>query len=265
MSPQLRTRVTSAAILLALFLPAVFAGGWWFAGLMALAAAIATWEMTRLARSAGHTAPPVLPLLMALVAFAAIRLPAQTAFAPVMLALMCVGLGLCALKPAAYSITGWALGAAGALYIGLCAGYLAALRELPNGFWWLALALAPTWLADSGAYMVGRRFGKHKLAPVISPNKTWEGYFGGVAAGALGGAALGAVSPLGALHGLACGLLVSAFSALGDLAESLFKRQANAKDSSNLIPGHGGVFDRIDSLLWAGVIVYFYWSLVAGR
>lgn len=264
MSSQLRTRVTSAAVLLAVFLPAVFAGGVWFGGLMALAAAIATLELARLARGAGHLTNPILPALMALVAFAAIRLPARDALAPGVVALMFVGLGLSVLRPATNSITGWALGAAGALYIGLCAGHLAALRELPNGLWWLALALAPTWLADSGAYLVGRRFGRHKLAPVISPGKTWEGYAGGVAAGALGGAALGAASPLGAGHGLACGLLVGALGALGDLAESLFKRQASAKDSGQLIPGHGGVFDRLDSLLWAGVLVYFYWWLVAG-
>lgn len=264
MSPQLRTRVLSAAVLLALFLPAVFVGGWWFGGLMALAAVIATYELARLAHGAGHLVNPVLPMLMALVAFAAIRIPAHDALAPGALLLMFVGLGLCVIKPATNSITGWALGAAGALYVGLCAGHLAALRELPNGLWWLALALVPTWLADSGAYFVGRRFGKHKLAPVISPGKTWEGYLGGVAAGALAGAALGAASPLGMAHGLACGLLVSALGVLGDLAESLFKRQANAKDSGNIIPGHGGVFDRIDSLLWAGVLVYFYWLLVIG-
>ena len=263
MSSQLQTRVLSAAVLLALFLPAVFAGGVWFGGLIALAAAIATIELARLARGAGHLTTPILPVLMALLAFMVIRWPAQAALVPGMLALMLLGLGMCVLWPAANSITGWALGAAGALYIGLCAGYLAALRELPNGIWWLVMALVPTWIADSGAYFVGRRFGRHKLAPVISPGKTWEGYLGGVVAGALGGAVVGAISPLGVGHGLACGLLVGALGVLGDLAESLFKRQANAKDSGHLIPGHGGVFDRIDSLLWAGVIVY-YWSLIAG-
>jgi phosphatidate cytidylyltransferase len=118
-------------------------------------------------------------------------------------------------------------------------------------------------LADSGAYFAGQRFGRHKLAPVLSPKKTWEGYFGGVIVAVLGGVVIGLVSPLGVVQCAIAAFLVGALGTLGDLAESMFKRQANAKDSGHLIPGHGGAFDRIDSLLWAGVVVYYFATLTA--
>jgi phosphatidate cytidylyltransferase len=124
----------------------------------------------------------------------------------------------------------------------------------PGGHLWLFTALAIVWAADSGAYFVGRQFGKRKLAPTVSPNKTIEGLIGGVVAGVvlgLGGALLagatGAQLPLVALVALAATLA----SVVGDLYESLLKRHAGVKDSGNLIPGHGGILDRIDGVLAA--------------
>jgi phosphatidate cytidylyltransferase len=124
----------------------------------------------------------------------------------------------------------------------------------PNGHLWLFTALAIVWAADSGAYFAGRQFGKRKLAPTVSPNKTIEGLIGGVVAGVvvgLGGALLagatGAQLPLVALVALAATLA----SVVGDLFESLLKRHAGVKDSGNLIPGHGGILDRIDGVLAA--------------
>jgi len=124
----------------------------------------------------------------------------------------------------------------------------------PSGHLWLFTALAIVWAADSGAYFAGRQFGKRKLAPTVSPNKTIEGLIGGVVAGVvvgLGGALLagatGAQLPLVALVALAATLA----SVVGDLYESLLKRHAGVKDSGNLIPGHGGILDRIDGVLAA--------------
>lgn len=125
---------------------------------------------------------------------------------------------------------------------------------IPGGHRWLLLALAIVWAADTGAYFAGRAFGRHKLAPRISPNKTIEGLFGGVAAGmalALAAAPF-AGATLGQLPYVAIvALWTILFSVVGDLFESLLKRHVGAKDSSHLIPGHGGVLDRIDSQLAA--------------
>ena len=151
------------------------------------------------------------------------------------------------------------------LYIGFLGSYLISLRSLPDGMWWTFLALPTVWIADSGAYLIGSAFGKHKLAAKTSPNKTWEGYFGGILTGILGAVGLSllyqttfqagiSISPLEA----GClGLIISAAIPLGDLTESMIKRQASSKDSGTLFPGHGGIFDRLDSLFWAAPLAYY--------
>ena len=124
----------------------------------------------------------------------------------------------------------------------------------PNGHAWLLIALAVVWAADSGAYFAGRRFGKRKLSPRISPNKTVEGMAGGAIAGIavamigapLAGASLAQLPAVALVAAIAVG-----FSVVGDLFESLLKRHVGAKDSGDLIPGHGGILDRIDGVLAA--------------
>lgn len=123
-----------------------------------------------------------------------------------------------------------------------------------NGHRWLLTALAIVWAADSGAYFVGRKLGKHKLAPRISPNKTVEGLVGGVACGLLAGLgfALFAGASVSQLPAVGLVAVVAVlFSVIGDLFESLLKRHVGAKDSSNLIPGHGGILDRVDGVIAA--------------
>ena len=135
-------------------------------------------------------------------------------------------------------------------------------RGLENGFVWLLLLLIATWASDTFAYFVGRAIGKHKLAPLLSPKKTVEGAMGGVLGASLTalvfvklvpGLPLWPVVLLGALIGLA--------SLLGDLVESALKRQAGVKDSGNIIPGHGGMLDRFDSLLFTAPLVYYIVNL----
>ncbi|MCU5771306.1 phosphatidate cytidylyltransferase [Erwiniaceae bacterium BAC15a-03b] len=118
------------------------------------------------------------------------------------------------------------------------------------GAWWLLYVMLLVWGADSGAYMFGRLFGKHKLAPKVSPGKTWEGFFGGLLTSALISWLFGLWAPLTIepVTLLACSIVAALASVLGDLTESMFKREAGIKDSGNLIPGHGGILDRIDSL-----------------
>ncbi|MDY4375737.1 phosphatidate cytidylyltransferase [Pectobacterium carotovorum] len=118
------------------------------------------------------------------------------------------------------------------------------------GAWWLLYVMLLVWGADSGAYMFGKLFGKRKLAPKVSPGKTWEGFLGGLATSALISVLFSLYAPLTVAPStlLICSIAAALASVLGDLTESMFKREAGIKDSSHLIPGHGGVLDRIDSL-----------------
>jgi len=140
------------------------------------------------------------------------------------------------------------------------------LKQWPQGNQLILAVMLLVWTADIGAYFVGRAFGKRKLAPQVSPGKSWEGVAGGLAACLLVATLVGLVrgwSAGGLALALAATVLVVLISVVGDLAESMFKRQAGLKDSSNLLPGHGGVLDRIDSLT-AAVPVFVAMLWIAG-
>jgi phosphatidate cytidylyltransferase len=153
----------------------------------------------------------------------------------------------------------------GAVYPGLLISALVPLRQLPLGFWWVLLALTVTWANDTGAYFAGRAFGKHKLYPRISPSKTWEGAIGGSLASIAGACVVQQVW----LHTLSLSgaALIGAGAAvlgpLGDLSESMLKRAFGAKDSGKLLPGHGGLLDRLDALLFNAPFVLLCAKLMA--
>lgn len=143
---------------------------------------------------------------------------------------------------------------------------LARLRMLPDGLAWVFVVLGIAWLSDTGAYFAGRSLGKRPLYARISPKKTVEGMVGGMLTATVG---IGVISriglpSLGLVDILVLGLLGSAISVLGDLAESLLKRSYGVKDSGTILPGHGGLLDRIDSVLFVGAFVYGYATLIAG-
>lgn len=126
------------------------------------------------------------------------------------------------------------------------------------GEWLVIFVSACTWLSDSGALFAGKAFGRHKLAPNISPGKTWEGAVGGLLTALLAGAALGFWLHLPLVHALPLALLCSVFGLVGDLCESALKRDLGVKDFGSVMPGHGGVLDRMDSLLFAAPLAYYY-------
>jgi phosphatidate cytidylyltransferase len=148
-------------------------------------------------------------------------------------------------------------------YLGGLGGSIAALRvlaPLEEGGWRMLLLLAIVMAADTAAFFVGSALGRHKLAPAISPGKTVEGMVGGLAGGVLGALAVRwtGLHSLPIAHAVGLGLLAAALGTVGDLAESLLKRWAGTKDSGALFPGHGGMLDRLDSLLFAAPVLYYY-------
>jgi phosphatidate cytidylyltransferase len=162
------------------------------------------------------------------------------------------------------AFAGWSWTMGGVLYIGLLLGCMVALRNLDNGLGWVFLAVLCTFASDSSAYLVGRKLGKHKLAPYISPKKSWEGAIAGVGAAIIFSflVALFFALPLNHWQVILIGLLVSVMGQLGDLVKSLFKRNMEIKDSGHVLPGHGGFMDRMDSLAFAGVTVFLFALLV---
>jgi len=156
------------------------------------------------------------------------------------------------------SVTAWSAGLAGLL--ALVPAWLALVRlrlDLPRGAQWVLFALLLVWVADTGAFFFGRRYGRVRLAPDVSPGKTWEGVLGGVAAGALVAIAGSVWFGVPILVFVPLCLAVVGFSIVGDLTESLLKRFAGLKDSGTLFPGHGGVMDRIDSVTSAAPVLFF--------
>ncbi len=177
------------------------------------------------------------------------------------------------------TIVDWALTVVTAVYVGFPMSFFLLLRGydtsvwqgfsgawvyLPRGAWWLLMVFLGVWGFDAAAFFTGRSLGRHKLAPRISPGKTWEGVLGGFVLSIVAALVL-TIKPLGVPWYLAItlGILLGVAAVLGDLAESLIKRQMHVKDSGQFMPGHGGLLDRIDSLLFAVIVVYFF-ALIVG-
>ncbi len=158
----------------------------------------------------------------------------------------------------------WALSLAGALYVGWLCSHFLMLRNLSGGLGWTLLVLFPTWACDSLAYVFGKAWGKHSFFPQISPRKTWEGTLAGWVGGTGTSLLIGLVLGLSIFQALTLGLAISLAATFGDLVESMIKRQVGVKDSGSLVPGHGGILDRMDSLLFVVVVVYYLLIWVVG-
>jgi phosphatidate cytidylyltransferase len=262
---MLAQRLITIAVLIPIVAAATFLGGWVFTLMIALVMAISIWEFWQIFKNGDFmpALPVMLPAVLALVIF-------RHVFAMVHSDLI---LAVFVLSAMTYHIfayskghknagTDFCISLAGVLYIGWMGAYLISIRNLSEGAYWLLFVLGAIWLADGGAYIFGVNFGKHQMAPHVSPKKTWEGYLGGVLTSVIGMAllslALGShLVELTPLRGAIFGLVIAAISPLGDLGESLIKRQFDVKDSSHLLPGHGGFLDRMDTILWGAAIGYY--------
>jgi len=259
MSPFL-SRIVVAAILLPLVVGLVYLGGWWLFGLALVGGLFALHELYVMART-------LRPLVLGgYLGFACMLLGLQLGGPDWMLAGL---LATFVLAFAVYGLSGLRQGATtsfgvtilGVAWIGAGIGCLLLIRDIPNhGFWAVMAVLFTVFAADTGAFFVGRTIGRHRMAPSISPAKSGEGFVGGVVA-AVGVAFVILYKDrddfLSIPQSLLLGLVVAIAAVLGDLFESAVKRDLEVKDSGRVLAGHGGMLDRLDSLLWAGPAAYF--------
>jgi phosphatidate cytidylyltransferase len=229
---------------------------WLFNATVALIAVLAMYEFLALGKAKGYDVPTVLCIAIMLIIMAAFIIEELSVELGMFAALLII--------PASYVVTkkslenalpSSAIAVLATTYVGMLSGSLIRLHnDFPEGYKLVFFLLLVVWMGDTGAYYVGKQFGKHKLSPRISPKKTIEGLIGGISF------TFFPKFPL--LHAIIAGILLSIAGVIGDLAESMWKRSAAVKDSGTLIPGHGGFLDRFDSILFTAPILYCYWTLI---
>ncbi|MDE2352564.1 MAG: phosphatidate cytidylyltransferase [Alphaproteobacteria bacterium] len=254
-------RLVFGLLLAALALAAMVKGGVWFAGFIAAVTITGLYEWHRMVGGQDYTRYTVIGTLGLAAALVAPLLAPQLASDVPFLILGGTALLDLAVAAGAGAQPLWQ--AAGPLYLGIPGVALFDLRaNSVHGLWLVLILFAAVWAADTGALVSGKLIGGPKLAPVLSPNKTWAGFVGGTALAALAVGLVVAVLGGNFLSGAAAGLVLALAGHAGDLFESWVKRRVGRKDSGNLIPGHGGVLDRIDSILFAvpvcAVLVYLF-------
>lgn len=277
---NLARRVFVAIVAIPIILWICMEGGWWFFTFVSLLSVVGLWEFYQLSEAKGANVLKVLGGIAVLFidlsfftqgrekVFPVIYSDAQTILIVALFLMMLAGL-IELFRNKSSALNNLSHTMLGVLYVGLFFGTLISIREFfidseyQRGGYLVISILASIWLCDTAAYQVGVKFGKHKLFPRVSPNKSWEGAIAGF---------LFAMITMALAHHFFLdflststmwflGIAVGVFGQLGDLLESLFKRDAGVKDSSQIIPGHGGVLDRFDSLLLVSPIVYLYLTI----
>jgi phosphatidate cytidylyltransferase len=267
----LSQRVLTAAVAVPVLVACVgWAPAWLFTAVVIALAAWAQWELYAMFRDVGVMADRTAGLALGVLVVLAFALggAARPWTVPLALSLAvagCLALGLRRETGAGLDWTGIALTLLGVCYCAWLLGHALWLRGLAEGRALTLFALAVTWCGESGAYFVGRRFGRHKLAPRISPGKTLEGAAAQVAVSTGAAVVAAPAAGLPAGHALAVGVLLGVVGQVGDLAESFLKRSARTKDAGRLLPGHGGLLDRLDSLLFNLPALYYYVSVFLAR
>jgi len=264
---MLKYRVITAAVGIPLVILAIWFGDpWpWFTLLIAAAALAGTYEFYHMANFDRRESLIYLGLLWSLALVLSPHYRSPDVLPIVITATMLISLICLLCRPSKEgAFRNWAWTIVGALYVGWMLSYWLNLRGLEDGRNWVYLAMLTTFANDTGAFFIGKARGKHRLAPTISASKTWEGAVGGLICAILGAVVIAAVlnliSPFTFRYWqiILLGFLVGLFAQLGDLVESLLKRNMRVKESGNLLPGHGGILDRFDSLIFVGAVVYYY-------
>ena len=231
---------------------------------MAVIAVLALYEFLVLGQKKGYEIPIVLCLFICTFIIASFVLTYVSVEMGMFVALLFI--------PASYvfrrgnidnALPSSAVAVFGTMYVGMLAGSCIRLRhDFVEGPKLVFFLLLTVWLGDTGAYYVGKKFGKRKLSPHISPKKTVEGLMGGIAASVITAVTIQMTffGELPLIHAIIVGIVLSIAGVIGDLAESLWKRSAAVKDSGTLMPGHGGLLDRFDSVFFTAPILYVYWA-----
>ena len=275
----MQQRLISAAVLVPIVLVVFLVGQPWLTLGLAVVAGLAASEAARLLRAAGLPVEPVLVIAVPVIAVLGMGwggAPEGAAITLVAAVIVVAGMAAFREPEVRDGFLAWAGTSFGALYVSLlafAAGILSIAPAVPvdaplhgvlsAGQVWLLVLLVTVWSFDSFAYLAGRTFKRGRFLNHISPNKTWSGVVGGTVAAIIVGGVLTWAAGGGPLGGLVLGFVIAVTAQSGDVAESMLKRAAGAKDSGTLIPGHGGVLDRIDSFLFAAPAVFGYLVIVA--
>jgi phosphatidate cytidylyltransferase len=269
----MRQRALSAAILVPLLLVVLVVGGAAIAALIALVTVLAAIETFRLLRAAGYGSLQALGVVLALAVVLDATFPDLLEGSGMLLAavgIILAGVASFTRPDPRDGVMTWMTTVFGAFYVALLAFVVrlghaapdvrdgAALAGLGGERGWILLLVLGVWAYDTGAFLVGRRFGRTRFLTHLSPSKTYAGVVGGVAASIVVVGAMAWGLGQSPVHGLVLGPLLALAAQAGDFAESAIKRAAGVKDSGTLIPGHGGVLDRVDSFLFAAPIVTLY-------
>jgi phosphatidate cytidylyltransferase len=233
---------------------------------IALVAILALHEFLSLGRAKGYDLPIYLCIAIMLVIMAAFILQELSVEFGMFTALLVIPASyVFSRKPLQDSLPSSAIAVLATTYVGMLGGSLIRLRgDFPVGAKLIFFLLLVVWMGDSGAYYVGKSLGKHKLSPRISPKKTVEGLAGGIVTSIIFAVVIHFTffKEMPLVHAIIAGVILSFAGVIGDLAESMWKRSADVKDSGTLIPGHGGFLDRFDSIFFTAPILYCYWTLI---
>jgi phosphatidate cytidylyltransferase len=268
----MKTRALSALVLVPVLLIALLIGLPAITAVLVVVVALGAWEVFRLLKMAGYQSLPLFgtALAIAFVLEAAFQPVGDKGILLVAIGVVLAGVGAFSRHDPRDGLVAWFATVFGAVYVGLIAFVLqvastgpaipegAPLAQVGAERGWILLLVLGVWSYDTGAYLVGRQIGRHKFLTHISPSKSIEGLIGGVVASTIVTVLMLTAVGQNPVGGLILGPVLGLTAQAGDLAESMLKRAAGAKDSGTLIPGHGGMLDRIDSFLFAGPVVALY-------